>query len=274
MIFEIYYQAKTMSGHSKWSKIKHQKAINDAKKGKVFSKLAQQISIAARDGGGDSDSNFTLRLLMDKAKAVSMPAENVKRAVDRGSGKSGESMTLEHVTYEGFGPERVSIIVETLTDNKNRTVSDLRQTFNENGGNLGESGSVSWNFNQKGLILIRPAKLKKSEKYGGEDEAVEENIEEVMLTLMEIEGILDIQESQDEDSVGNQIKTLELYTDPKQLAHVRDSIYKIGYIVESIELVWIPKMYKEDVENISRVRDFIETIEDLDDVQNVWSDLA
>ncbi len=266
-----------MSGHSKWSKIKHKKGLNDAKKGKVFSKMSQQISIAARDGGGDLDSNFTLRLLVDKAKAVSMPMENIQRAIDKGSGKSGESMNIESAMYEGYGPEGISMIIETLTDNKNRTVSELRTIFSSHGGTLGESGSVAWNFSQKGNIVIRPAFMKKSEKYGHEDEMIFVDEEEVVMKIIEIPGIIDFKQFEetemDEESLNG--KYISIYTGAKDLAHVRDAINGLGYVIISAELVWKPNTPKNDASDntVAKINDFIEAVEDLDEVQSVWTEI-
>lgn len=266
-----------MSGHSKWSKIKHKKGLNDAKKGKVFSKMSQQITIAARDGGGDLDSNFTLRLLVDKAKGVSMPMDNIQRAIDKGSGKSGETFSIENAMYEGYGPAKVSMIVETLTDNKNRTVSDLRVTFSNHGGNLAESGSVSWNFTQKGYIQMRPAVMKESEKYGHEDEMEFVNEEEVIMNILDISGILDFKQydetemEEDEDNG----KYINIYTEAKELAHVRDSIKDLGYVITSAELIWTANTPKKDLSEaeIAKVSDFIEVIEEMDEVQSIWTDV-
>ena len=143
-----------MSGHSKWSTIKHKKAANDAKKGKVFSKLSTQITHAARQGGGDPEMNPNLRLYIDKAKSAGFPVDRIEKAISKGTGEGSDGVTFEEATYEGFGPGGIQILVDTLTDNKNRTVSDLRKLFEEIGGNLGEGGSVSWNFEPKGLIVI------------------------------------------------------------------------------------------------------------------------
>lgn len=261
-----------MAGHSKWSKIKHKKGLNDAKKGKIFSKYGQQIAIAARDGGDDPDTNFTLRLLIDKAKAESMPSDNIKRAVDRGSGKSGETLNVERVMYEGFGPSGISVIVETLTENKNRTVSEVRQGFNNGGGNIGDSGSVSWNFDQLGMIEVRPARIKKSEKFGGEDTEEEIDIEEAMMVLMEIDGIMDIKVSEEFKDDDSSVPLLVIYTGAKDLGSVRDGIKSTEYLIRSAELVWVPKNYKDDIQSIGKVADFIEGLEDIEDVQKIFTD--
>lgn len=154
-----------MSGHNKWSKIKHNKGSADAKKGTLFTKLGHAITIAAREGGGDSETNFNLKLAIDRAKKINLPKENIERAIKRGTGElAGEK--IEEVVYEGFGPQGTAIIVEALTDNKNRTVSSLRKIFSENGGSLGEQNSVQWMFEKKGIIKIVRQEDKNLEEIG------------------------------------------------------------------------------------------------------------
>lgn len=258
-----------MSGHNKWSKIRHKKAATDAKRGKVFSKLAQQISITARDGGGDADVNPSLRMLLNKAREVSMPSDNVDRAIKKGTGEGGDGNVLENATYEGFGPDKVAIIVEVLTDNKNRAVSELRKLFGERGGSLGEAGSVSWNFSPQGLITVRPAKMEKAQKFGQDDVAVEEDPEEVMLSFMDIDGILDIKVG-DEDGV----IVLEVYSEPTKFGSVRDSIVEMKYLVQNAELAHIANNTKDmDSVDIEKVSNFVDAIEEYPDVVSVWTDL-
>ena len=261
-----------MSGHSKWSKIKHQKGINDAKKGKVFSKLAQQITIAARDGGsGDPNANPSLRMMMQKAKAVSMPMVNVQKAIDKGVGAGGSASSLETIVYEGFAPNQVGVIVECLTDNKNRSISELRNIFHDNGGTIAEPGAVSWNYNKRGYISIRPAIYVDAVKFGAEKEVKELDKEEVTLQLMEISGIMDIQENQGEENL-----YLDIYTDPQKFGSVRDAIVAKEYIVDEAELAYVPKMVKTGLteEQIDRVDHFVEAVEESEDVVNVWTDLG
>jgi len=258
-----------MSGHSKWSTIKHKKALNDAKKGKVFSKVSVQITHAARQGGGDPDMNPNLRLYIDKAKEAGFPLDKIEKAIQKGTGAGSDGVIFEEMSYEGFGPFGIQIIVDTLSDNKNRTVSDLRNIFEDMGGSMGDSGSVSWNFETKGFLVILPGHMEKSEKYGEEDKYVEENIDDVMLNVMDLEGILDIQETDDDGQ-----KQLEIYTEYNKLASVRDAIHTLGYVVKEAELVKEPKMYKSlSTEQLERAQEALEKIEDNDDVQNVWSDI-
>lgn len=258
-----------MSGHSKWSTIKHKKGLNDAKKGKVFSKFAQLITVAAREGGGDIGMNPSLRLLVAKAKSESMPVANIDRAIERGAGKNGEGVNFETPSYEGFGPEGVQLIVDVLTENKNRAVADIRNIFGENGGNMGDSGSVSWNFNVEGQVVVRCAKMVKAEKYGAPDEMQELDKDEMTLEFMEIEGVLDIQDEQLEDGQG-----LVLYTSREALGKVRDMVMAKGYIVREAEIIKVAKMQKEFTPaQLEKIENFIEKLEDYDDVQNVWTDI-
>lgn len=259
-----------MSGHSKWSTIKHKKAANDAKKGKIFSKLSTQITHAARQGGGDPVMNPNLRLYIDKAKSVGFPIDRIEKAISKGTGEGSDGVTFEEATYEGFGPGGIQILVDTLSDNKNRTVSDLRRIFEDIGGRMGDSGSVSWNFETKGLIVIRSGHMKKAEKFGQEDIYEAENREEVMMILMEIEGIEDIFET-DLDGIDG----LEIYTEYNNLAKVRDSITKLGYVIEEATIIREAKNLKSlSGSELEKAENAIEEIEDNDDVQNVWSDLA
>ena len=153
-----------MSGHSKWANIKHRKAAQDSKKGKVFTRIAKEIAIAAREGGGDPDMNPRLRLAMQNGRAENMPNENIKRAIQKGTGEL-EGANYEEITYEGYAPCGVAVIVETVTDNRNRTFSELRSTFSKQGGNLGEPGSVAWNFQRKGVVTVTTNNLTEEEMF-------------------------------------------------------------------------------------------------------------
>jgi YebC/PmpR family DNA-binding regulatory protein len=201
-----------MSGHSKWSQIKHKKGLADKRKGAQFSKLVNTIAIAAREGGEDPDSNFRLRLAIDKAREANMPKENVERAIDKGAGKL-EGSKLEEVTFEGFGPNDVAFIVKAVTDNKNRANAEIKSIFNKNSGHLGGVGSVSWMFQNLGLIRIENIK----------------NKEEIELAAIDA-GALDLSEEG---------STLVLYTSPRDLMKVRDALSK--YNITSAELSMEPK---------------------------------
>ncbi len=253
-----------MSGHSKWSTIKHKKAINDAKKGKIFSKLSQLITHAARNGGGDIDMNPTLRMYVAQAKEEGFPLDNIQKAIDKGSGKN-DGPALQEASYEGYAPGGVAVIVDVLTDNTNRTVSEVRNIFNDYGGKMGENGSVSWNFDIYGYILVKAGKMVKSEKYGEEDKFVSSNIDDVMMEVMDVNGVIDINEG---DGV------LEVIVDFKDLAKVRDSISDLGYVVSKAHIWKVPKLKKDVSESdLEKAERFIEALEELDDVQNIWTEV-
>lgn len=260
-----------MSGHSKWSTIKHKKAINDAKKGKVFSKLSTQITHAARLGGGDVSMNPTLRMYIDKAKNAGFPIDRIEKAISKGTGEGSNGVAFEEVTYEGFGPSGIQLVVDTLTDNKNRTVADLRQIFENFGGTLATEGSVSWNFDTKGLVVVKCGIMQKSEKYGQDDIFVQKDKDEVMMNIMDIDGVMDISEV---DLEGN-IQGLEVYTKYTDLAKVRDAITDMGYVLDDALIIKEPKMTKTLIDrDLEKANSAIEELEDNDDVQDVWSDLS
>lgn len=236
-----------MSGHSKWSTIKRRKGAADAKRGALFTKLAREIQIAAREGG-DPEYNFKLRLAVDKAKANSMPRDNIERAIRRGSGQeSGE--TLEEITYEGYGPGGVAVLVEVLTDNRNRTVSEVRRTFTRGNGALGETGSVAWQFESKGYIAVRL------------DGRTQDDIFEAALDA----GAEDVQFGED---------MAEVYTDPSDLKMVQDAFRMRKLPIDSAELIMQPKtMISLDEKTALTVMSMIENLEELDDVTSVYSNL-
>lgn len=259
-----------MSGHNKWSKIKHKKAANDAKKGKIFSKLSVQITQAAKQGGGDVEMNPMLRLYVDKAKSAGLPVDRIDKAIAKGTGEGVDGVSYEEATYEGFGPCGVGLVVDCLTDNKNRTVSELRKLFEEVGGSMGEEGSVSWNFDTKGLVVVKCGHLEDSEKFGEEPKFVADDVEGVMMSVMDVDGVMDIEES-DVDGV----KCLEVFCDYQDLTRVRDGILKLNYVLDEARIVRIPKMSKSLSDSeLERVEGAIERLEDNDDVQDVWSDVG
>jgi YebC/PmpR family DNA-binding regulatory protein len=233
-----------MSGHSKWSQIKRQKGVNDTKRGAVFTKVAREIMIAARAGGGDPDGNFRLRLAMEKARSVNMPMDNIKRAIERAAG-SGEGEQIEEIVYEGYGPGGVAILVEAATDNRNRTAADVRAIFTKAGGQLAGSGAVAWQFEPRGLIAVTS---------NGRDP------DEVALTAIDA-GAEDVEESGDR---------IEVYTTPGELERVRLSLDKAGLPVESAENAMVAKNTVEVDEQRARQNlRLVELLEDLDDVQRV-----
>jgi len=233
-----------MSGHSKWSQIKRQKGVNDTKRGAVFTKVAREIMIAARAGGGDPDGNFRLRLAMEKARSVNMPQDNIKRAIERAAG-SGEGDQIEEIVYEGYGPGGVAFLVEAATDNRNRTAADVRSIFTKAGGQLAGSGAVAWQFEPRGLIEIAA---------NGRDP------DEVALTAIDA-GAEDVEESGDR---------IEIYTSPGDLERVRKSLDSAGLPVESAESAMVAKTTVElDGSRARQNLRLVELLEDLDDVQRV-----
>ena len=238
-----------MAGHSKWAQIKRQKAANDAKRGQLYTKLGREITVSARDGGGDPETNFRLRLAIQRAKDANMPADTIERAVKRGSGELEDTARLEDINYEGYGPGGAALFIEALTDNRNRTVAELRNTLSRGGGNLGESGSVAWMFDTRGQIIIELSD-------GDPDEA--------MLQAIEL-GAEDVQE---EDG------TLVIITLIAQLESVRQGMEESGFPVESAELTRVPKTMSEpDTTKAAQAMRLIESVEDLDDVQKVYTNL-
>jgi YebC/PmpR family DNA-binding regulatory protein len=259
-----------MSGHNKWSKIKHKKQAQDARRSKEFSKISTLITHAAKTGGGDPELNPSLRMYVDKAKSIGFPIDNIERAIAKGTGEDIEGVEFQEVTYEGYGPEGIAIIIDCLTDNTNRSVSEIRRIFEEVGGNLGESGSVSWNFDVKGKIDVKAGHKEESEKYGGEDKFIKDDVDQVMMDLMDIDGIMDIREKDIDGVVG-----VEVITEFKDMTKVRDSISdNLPYIIDDASIIKIAKNKKKlEGDALERVEKVIERFEDRDDVQNVWSDL-
>ncbi|TMB85604.1 MAG: YebC/PmpR family DNA-binding transcriptional regulator [Chloroflexi bacterium] len=235
-----------MSGHSKWSQIKRQKGANDAKRGALFTKLTREIITAARQGGSDPDANYRLRIAVDKARDNSMPQENIKRAIERATGSGADAEQYEEITYEGFGPSNVAVIVSAMTDNRNRTASEIRSIFNKLGGSL---TPVAWQFEQKGVISI-PLK--------GRDP------DEVTLAAIDA-GAADVGSPEG--------GSLIVATEPGQLERVRSALAAAGYPAESAEVSMEPTTWVEIAdEKIARqVLTFVERLEDLDDVQNVYA---
>jgi YebC/PmpR family DNA-binding regulatory protein len=237
-----------MSGHSKWAQIKRQKGANDTKRGLAFTKLSAAITIAVKQGGGvaDPNQNFRLRLAIDAARAQNMPKENIERAIARAAGKDAASM--EEAMYEGFGPHGVSIIVEAATDNKNRTTGDVSNVFNKNGGNMGQPGSVSYQFKQMGHIII--------EKNG-------KTLDDIFLIAADA-GADDVEDVENEVSV---------YTQPSALNKVREALVTAGLVVKEVELIWKPltAITVEGEEAQQKVISLLDKLEELDDVQKVYS---
>ena len=236
-----------MSGHSKWHNIKIRKGKQDAQRGKLFTKMAREIIVAAKEGGASPDTNLRLRMAVQKAREASMPADNIKRAIQRGTGEI-EGSNYDEVTYEGYGPGGVAILVQCLTDNRNRTVAELRNIFTKSGGNLGEMGCVGWMFDSKGLVEISSDKT---------DE------DTVMMATMDA-GAEDIKV---EDG------TIEILCRPEDLPKVRDAVTAAGIEYVSAEMTMIPQttIRIEDSKEASRILRLMDSLEDIDDVQQAFA---
>jgi YebC/PmpR family DNA-binding regulatory protein len=237
-----------ISGHSKWATIKRKKASTDARRGQVFTKFAKEIAIAAREGGADPDMNFKLRLVVDKAKGANMPKDNIERAIRRGAGLEKGDL-LEEVTYEGYGPHGVAFLVQVVTDNRNRSVSEIRRWFTKMGGSLGEAGCVAWQFESKGYLAVEPNGLDPDQVF---EVAVEWGADDVVV-------------SQD---------LIEIYTSPDAFQTVREALERRGIELDSAEITMVPKTTisleeKQAFQNMS----LISNLEELDDVQAVYSNL-
>ncbi|NWF51787.1 MAG: YebC/PmpR family DNA-binding transcriptional regulator [Nitrospirae bacterium] len=237
-----------MSGHSKWAQVKHKKAVVDARKGKVFSKIAKEIAVAARLGGGDPDSNPRLRTVIEKAKEVNMPSENIKRAIMKGTGEL-PGLTYEESIYEGYGPGGIAILLEVLTDNKNRAVSEIRHIMSKNGGNLGEAGCVSWMFEKKGYILVEKAKID----------------EDSLMSVALEAGAEDMKNDPGEENY-------EIITAPEDISKVKSVLEAAGIPMALVEITMLPKNYvalgEKSAEQMIRL---IDALEDHEDVQNVYT---
>jgi len=237
-----------MSGHSKWSTIKHKKAATDAKRGQVFTRYIREITIAARMGGGDIEANSRLRSAVVAARAVNMPKSNIERAIERGTG-GGEGANIEEIRYEGYGQEGVAILVDCMTDNRNRSVSDVRSAFSKGGGNMGESGCVSWMFHQKGLFVF------------DRNAADEETLMEAALEA----GAEDVQDKPEDGCI-------EVTCEPADFAQVQDALEAASLEADVAEVSWIPEnSVHVEGEPAAKLLALIERLEDIDDVQNVYA---
>src|SRR4051794_35797141 len=237
-----------MSGHSKWSTIKHKKGAADAKRGKLFSKLSRAIIVAAKEGGGDPAANLALANAVEKAKSYSMPKDNIERAIARGSGADADASTFETVVYEGYGPSGVAVIVEALTDNRNRTASDVRHVFSKNDGNLGTTGAVAWLFERRGVVLVDA-----------------ETVDEDELTLAAADG--------GADDVARDGSSYQVVAAPENLVADREAIEGAGIAIESADITMIPKttVAVEDENAAKKLLRLIDALEENDDVQDVYA---
>jgi YebC/PmpR family DNA-binding regulatory protein len=237
-----------MSGHSKWAQVKHKKAAVDVRKGKIFSKIAKEIAVAARIGGGDPDGNPRLRTAIEKAREVNMPGENIKRAIMKGTGEL-PGVSYEETVYEGYGPGGTAILLEVFTDNRNRTVSEIRHIMTKHGGNLGEAGCVAWMFDKKGYILIEKTKT---------DE------DSLMAAALEA-GAADMKSDPGEDNY-------EIITAPEDLNKVKSALEAAGIPVALAEITMLPKSYVAlDEKSAEQMIRLVDTLEDHEDIQNVYT---
>lgn len=237
-----------MSGHSKWSTIKHKKAATDARRGKMFSKILKEITVAARMGGGDPKGNARLRTALLEARSSSVPGDNIDRAIKKGTGEL-ESVVYEEITYEGYGPGGVAVLVEAATDNRNRTTAEIRHAFARNGGNLGESGCVAWMFNRRGYFAIDRGAMDEEKlmdlalELGAEDVAIEEDV-------------------------------CEIYTSMESFVAVQEELERRGIPLAAGELAMVPQTTLDvPRDKVSQVLRLVEALEDLDDAQKVWANL-
>lgn len=236
-----------MSGHSKWHNIQGRKNAQDAKRGKIFQKISRELFMAAKQGGSDPNNNPSLRLVMDKARAANMPKDNIKRALDKAEG--GDTTQYDEVTYEGYGPNGIGVLVEALTDNKNRTSSDVRVAITRHGGTMAGAGAVSYMFNRRGYFVI-------------EREGLDVDEDQMLEAVLEA-GAEDLQTSDDE---------FEVYTDPKDFSTVRDALEEQGFHFSTAELTMVPENTTEvPTEKLESFQNMIDALEDNDDVQNVFT---
>ena len=240
-----------MSGHSKWSKIQHKKGATDAKRGNIFTKLAKTITVVTQQGGGDPEMNFSLRMAIEKAKAANMPKENIEKAIKRGTGELDDGTQLQEIIYEGFGPAGVAFLVETVTDNSNRTVSEVKAVFSKNGGSMGGPGSVQWQFEQKGVV-----------RFTADKKALISDWENAQLELMDA-GVEDINDSEE---------GVELLSSRENFQKMLEAIQKLNIEPDDSGLEWIAKETVElDDEVSAKVEKFYDLLDELDDVKAVYT---
>jgi YebC/PmpR family DNA-binding regulatory protein len=236
-----------MAGHSKWKNIQRRKNAQDAKRGKIFQKLAKELYVAAKQGGGDPESNPALRLVIEKAKAANMPNDNITRAINKATGNQAAE-NYEEITYEGYGPGGVAVMVTCLTDNKNRTASNVRLAFSKNGGNLGETGCVSYLFDRKGYLVI-------------EREGLEVDEDDMLLQVIEA-GAEEMESSEE---------VFEIYTDPESFMDVKTTLENSGFSFATAEITMIPQTYTSlNEEQEAKMEKLLDMLEDDDDVQDIY----
>ncbi|HET8968077.1 MAG TPA: YebC/PmpR family DNA-binding transcriptional regulator [Gaiellaceae bacterium] len=237
-----------MSGHSKWSSIKHKKGAADANRGQLFSKLSRAIIVAAKEGGPDPDGNLALQNAIEKARSYSMPKDNIERAIAKGSGADADASSYETVVYEGYGPEGVAVLVEAVTDNRNRTASDVRHAFTKHGGNLGTTGAVAWQFERRGVVLVAAA--------GADEDALVLTAAEAGADDVELDG-----------------SSFVVTSAPEAVTPVRQALDDAGFAIESVDLAMVPKttVAVSDESTARRIMNLVEGLEETEDVQDVYA---
>ena len=237
-----------MSGHSKWSSIKHKKGAADAKRGQLFSKLSRAIIVAAKEGGPDPDGNLALQNAIEKARSYSMPKDNIERAIAKGSGADADASSYETVVYEGYGPEGVAVLVEAVTDNRNRTASEVRHAFTKHGGNLGTTGAVAWQFERRGVVLVAAD--------GADEDALVLTAAEAGADDVELDG-----------------SSFVVTSAPEAVTPVRQALDEAGFAVESVDLAMVPKttVAVSDESTARRIMNLVEGLEETEDVQDVYA---
>jgi YebC/PmpR family DNA-binding regulatory protein len=237
-----------VSGHSKWSSIKHKKGAADAKRGQLFSKLSRAIIVAAKEGGPDPDGNLALQNAIEKARSYSMPKDNIERAIAKGSGADADASSYETVIYEGYGPEGVAVLVEAVTDNRNRTASEVRHAFTKHGGNLGTTGAVAWQFERRGVVLVSAD--------GADEDALVLTAAEAGADDVELDG-----------------SSFVVTSSPEAVTPVRQALDEAGFAVESVDLAMVPKttVAVSDESTARRIMNLVEGLEETEDVQDVYA---
>ena len=260
-----------MSGHSKWAKIKRQKGANDAARGKLFSKLSKEITLAAQEGGGDPEMNFTLRMAIDKAKAANFPSDNIDKAVKKGTGEL-QGDKIVKVIYEAYGPGNVALLVESQTDNTNRAITEIRQIIEKKfAGKMAPEGSVSWQFDQKGSVILESKIFQESEKYGEDGEYIDTDAEEMLLEVMEAPGVEDVQEIGEEDGV----KTFEVTTTKDDFASALKAIKDMKFKIIDSELAFKPNQTVAiDASATESYEKLLEDLDECEEVSNTWDNLS
>jgi YebC/PmpR family DNA-binding regulatory protein len=260
-----------MSGHSKWATIKRQKAITDSARGKIFTRLSKEITLAAQEGGGDPQLNFSLRVAIDKAKAANCPAENITRAIKKGTGELKDGSKIVEIVYEAYGPGNVGLLIKSQTDNINRAITEIRQVVEgKHEGKMAVVGSVSWQFEEKGIFVLAPQKYVESNKYGQEGKYVSVNADELVLELMELPEIEDLQQEEGgEQTIIEVVSAKEKYSQlAGKLSDLKIKIEESGIGFKATQYVKLDSAQEEALQAL------IDNLDELDDVDQVWTNIA